>query len=50
MEFKHLSQEDIEQNEIDFHNFMSAESAGRNILDEMEYFGAAFYDNNESFI
>jgi len=51
MNFEHLTEKDLEQNEIDFRNFMEAEGAGRDILDEHDYFGDAFYeDDNYLFI
>ena len=49
--FKHLSVEDLQQNELELSRFMSAQGAGRDLLDEHEYFGNAFYDeDNHLFI
>jgi len=49
--FKHLSLEDLQQNELDLSSFISAQGAGRELLDEHEYFGNAFYDeDNHLFI
>lgn len=47
MNFEHLTEQELLQNELDFRNFMNAEGAGREILDEMEYFGNAFYDEDQ---
>jgi len=49
--YNHLSVEDLQQNELDLSRFMSAQGAGRELLDEHEYFGNAFYDeDNHLFI
>ena len=49
--YKHLTLEEIQQNELELSQFMSAQGAGRDLLDEHEYFGNAFYDeDNHLFI